>query len=75
MAGKYRRPRAGGSDRKTTIYLDEDLKDRLTTMAHADGRSLSAFIEILVREQIERSERIESESPSGGPDSGKRSLA
>ncbi len=38
---------------RITVYLPQELKDRLTVMAEQDKRSVSVLIEILILEALE----------------------
>ncbi|WP_088892997.1 ribbon-helix-helix domain-containing protein [Leptolyngbya ohadii] len=42
---------------RVTVYLPQDLKDRLTVVAEKDKRSVSVMIEILVLEALEAREQ------------------
>jgi predicted transcriptional regulator len=42
---------------RITVYLPQDLKDRLTVIAEKDKRSVSVLIEILILEALESRER------------------
>lgn len=44
---------------RITVYLPQELKDRLTVIAEKDKRSVSVLIEILVLEALEAREKGE----------------
>lgn len=45
--------------RKVSITLDEDLIDKLRLLAEEDDRSLSQYINLIVREHVREKERQE----------------
>lgn len=57
MAGKHRLPSAPDNVRKTTIYLDECLKDRVRYLAEREGYSVSTWTARLIEHEIELIER------------------
>jgi predicted transcriptional regulator len=42
---------------RITVYLPQELKDRLTVVAEKDKRSVSVLIEILILEALESREK------------------
>jgi predicted transcriptional regulator len=42
---------------RITVYLPQELKDRLTVIAETDKRSVSVLIEILILEALESREK------------------
>ncbi|NJM60350.1 MAG: ribbon-helix-helix protein, CopG family [Oscillatoriales cyanobacterium RU_3_3] len=42
---------------RITVYLPQDLKERLTAIAQKDKRSVSVMIEILILEALEARDR------------------
>lgn len=40
------------------VYLDENLKDDLIKLADLDGRSMSSYIEWVVRENVKKAKKL-----------------